>query len=149
MRILGENGRGVRLRFVLVSGLGWLIDTGVYTILVALGLRVLVASILGGLCGATFAFLTSSRFIFVGAGDHLSLKLVAYLLYSAVLILVAAWLVESITTILVDWAERWRAGVPLTPIAFIAKCLITPFLLATNFVVARAMLQLTVPSRHG
>lgn len=128
-------------RFVLVSGLGWVLDTAVYLLLVLSGLRVMGASMIGGLCGAAFAFAFSSRFVFGGNAHQLSAKLAVYLIYSAALIVAAAWSVEFITTALSHAAARSGVSVPLTVLAFVAKCLITPLLLATNFFVAGSMLR--------
>jgi putative flippase GtrA len=133
-------------RFILFSGVGWLIDTAIYTILVALGLRVMVASIIGGLCGATFAFTTSHRLIFIGDGDRIPVKLVGYLVYSAALILAAGWIVERVTLILVDLIRLWGVDAPLATLAFVAKCLITPLLLTMNFVTTRRMLSRPITS---
>jgi len=117
------------------------LDTVVYTVLVSLGVRVLFASIIGGLCGSTFAFLTSSRFVFASRGQGLPIRLVLYLLYVVCIVLVAGALTEAVTVLLLHLASGLGLNLPLTPAAFLAKCVVTPFLLLTNFFVARAMLK--------
>jgi putative flippase GtrA len=126
--------------FIGLSGIGWLIDTGVYLTIVALGGRIAVASIAGGLCGATFAFLGAHRLVFRSTERRLTLKLVAYQLYSLCLIVIAGILVERLTFGLAAFGSGFSINPPLPVYAFAAKCLSTPFLLLANFVVARAML---------
>lgn len=128
------------LRFVGLSGIGWLLDTSVYMLLVGgLGLRVFVAAMIGGLCGATFAFLTSSRWVFSGRRHGLGGRLLVYLVYIAVQIVAMSAVIDGLATALqagfalVDLAVSW----PL--IALLSKCLITPFVLAMNYLVARRL----------
>ncbi|WP_127754120.1 GtrA family protein [Devosia sp. 1566] len=134
--------RGSKLvRFVAVSGVGWLLDTGVYTVLVMLGARVFWAGLVGGLCGASFSFLVSSRYVFAHEGGGLSRKLIVYLVYSIGMILAGAAAAEVVTSALVGLAGAQKMNYALTLLAFAAKCAITPFLLATNFFVARFIMQ--------
>ncbi|NJL07121.1 MAG: hypothetical protein HC900_01845 [Methylacidiphilales bacterium] len=128
------------LRFVGLSGLGWIIDTSVYMLLVSgAGLRVFVAGMIGGLCGASFAFLTSSRLVFSNRRDGLGRRLLVYLLYTVVQIIIAAALIDMLAVALQAAVTHFGIAVPWPAIAFLAKCIITPFLLAMNYVVARRL----------
>jgi putative flippase GtrA len=126
------------LRFVALSGIGWSIDTTVFTLLVAATpISVLLANIVGGACGASFAFLTSSRWVFSGVGSRTTLRLTLYLVYTVLLILTASVLVDLAHAGLTALADSARSAAPRAAIAFVAKCLVTPLLLTSNFFVAR------------
>jgi putative flippase GtrA len=136
-----NQGRGSGpLRFVGLSGLGWLIDMAVYTVLVGSGVRVLSASILGGVCGASFSFLTSRRLVFRSSARGVWIRLAFYLAYTVGLIILAGAVTEWLTQLLVGVAAGLGYQPSFTVLAVIAKCLITPFLLLSNFLVARSML---------
>ncbi|NJO54097.1 MAG: hypothetical protein HC829_03970 [Bacteroidales bacterium] len=128
------------LRFVGLSGIGWVIDTSVYMLLVGgADLRVFWASMVGGLCGASFAFLTSSRLVFANRRGGLGRRLLVYLLYTVVQIIAAAALIDMLAAALLAAVTHFGLTVPWPMIAFLAKCIITPFLLAMNYVVARKL----------
>jgi len=125
-------------RFVLLSGVGWLIDTSVFLLLVAMTpLSVLMANIAGGACGASFAFLTSNRWVFAGVGSRTTLRLSIYLAYTVLLILAASVLVDLVHSGLSSLAAAARLQPARPFVAFVAKCLVTPVLLTSNFFVAR------------
>ncbi len=126
------------LRFVALSGVGWVIDTTVFLLLVSFTpLSVLFANIVGGACGASFAFLTSSRWVFAGVGSRVPTRLAIYLVYTVLLILSASVLVDLVHAGLTALAVTAGVSVPRSFVAFIAKCLVTPLLLLSNFFVAR------------
>lgn len=124
------------LKFVALSGVGWVLDTTVYLLLVQAGVVVLLASCIGGLCGASFAFLTSSRFVFDFRGGGLRLRFLLYLAYTLTNIFVSAAATQALANVLIG-----HAGASLVVAAFLAKCLVTPLVLAANFLVARRILR--------
>jgi len=135
---LVELGRGP-LKFVTISGGGWLLDTAVYMALVTYGgMGVFLANIAGGVCGGSFTFLTSHRLVFAGSGK-IRARLAIYVIYTAVLVVAASALVDLAAQEGRLTAEYLRIAIEWPTIAFLAKCLITPLLLATNFFVARAL----------
>ena len=76
--------------FVVISGIGWLLDFGIYALLTGpFSLPVLWSNMLSSLPAVTFVFLFSTRKIFAANHGHWSLrqKYLFYLCYQAVLIL--------------------------------------------------------------
>lgn len=129
---------------MLLSGMGWLLDTIVFLALVASGrVSVMTANIVGGACGAAFAFLTSNRWVFAGREEGVASRLVIYLTYTVALILAASALVDLTARLTEAALMLWALQLPYTAVAFIAKCLITPLTLAANFVVARFLIERT------
>jgi putative flippase GtrA len=128
------------LKFATLSGIGWLLDTAVYMSLVTyVGMGVFLANIAGGVCGGAFAFVTAHRFVFGEGPGKLTSKLTIYVIYTAMLVIIASGLVDLTAEGLRYLANSVQLPIAWPLIAFLAKCLITPLLLATNFFVARAL----------
>lgn len=129
-------------RFIALSGIGWLLDTAVQTSVLALAdLSVLIASVAGGLCGATFAFLTSSRHVFGYAGGGVGVKLILYLGYTILVIFFSAALIEYITKLIVLVFGVMGLAYSTAVYALFAKCIVTPFTLFSNFLMSRMLLS--------
>lgn len=138
------------LGFVAISGLGWLIDTAVTLLLVgSLAADVFIASVAGGLCGASFAFLCASRWIFSRDAQHTDVRsLGLYLLYTLALIGLGAFLIDRVDAGIRALPAVIAAAPPTTTTALAAKCLVTPLLLLSNFFMAR-QLNRRPPRRHS
>ena len=80
------------IKFVGISGIGWLIDFGVFTILGLLGIPSWICNIISSLCGVTFVFFVSTRKTFEVSLKRLTLrqKYVIYVLFEIIIILVAS-----------------------------------------------------------
>ncbi len=128
------------LQFIGLSGLGWILDTGIYLLLVSgFGLRVFLAAMIGGLCGASFAFLTSSRFVFAGRRHGLGGRLLVYLIYTGVQIVVMSAVIDGLAAALQASFAHAEAVVSWPLVALLSKCIVTPFVLAMNYFVARRL----------
>ena len=126
--------------FVLVSGVGWLIDFGVFSLLTRLcGLSVLAANYISTLPAVTFVFLVSTRKTFVYRADGLSMrqKYVLYVVYQFILVSLVSvfgqWLYGQIAALLPFLSE---ANAKLA-----AKVLITPVTMLCNFFVLRQIAE--------
>lgn len=132
---------GRLLGFIALSGIGWVLDTLIYLGLVSAGLRVMMAGAIGGLCGASFAFLSSSRHVFLFQGGTLQARLAIYLLYTVALIVLSSYTLEGLSAFVIARAHEASISLSPTAAALLAKVAVTPFLLLCNFVVARGLLQ--------
>src|SRR4051794_36940378 len=137
---------GVRLtgavaRFVLLSGMGWLLDLGVYMASIRAGGSIFLAALMGAGCGASFAFLPSSRFVFQAPHQQLAFKLALYLGYTACLIVCAAILIDATANVLFRFAPPGAGLTNYGICAFAAKSLVTPLTLALNYLVSRFLLK--------
>lgn len=117
--------------FLLLSGLGWLCDFASFTVLVKVfGVPGATANFVSSYVGVSFVWFTSLGMVFKrtrqGQGRFLltywSYQFVSILVYSQCLRLVAEWLSSH---------AGWPAG-NHSP-AILAKIVITPFNLLTNF----------------
>ena len=124
---------------MMLSGCGWLIDTGVFLSLVnASTLSVMMANIAGGICGATFSFLTSSYLVFSTQGRrNQAANLLIYLIYTALLIVCGSAAIALVNDGLESTTMALGMSIRKELTAFIAKCIVTPALLAANYLTAK------------
>lgn len=109
-------------RFALISGLGWLIDFSVFSLLCQ-HLPVYVANLIGASLAVLFVFFASLRPVFLYTGHQTSRKLLHYIAYQVVAIWLASWLIDALSTVL-D---------PLAWAPIVAKIMVTPLTFAANF----------------
>ena len=117
------------LKFLLISGTGWLIDTTIYTILtVILKYNVIFSNILSSIPAITFVFFVSTRKIFLTHIGKFSLKqkYLIYILYQIILIVT----VSIIGQMLYNISEPLLNNKGLLKI--IIKLTITPITMITN-----------------
>ena len=133
-RLLGQA-----LRFLGLSGIGWLLDFTVYTLL-SLRFRDLAwVNVLSSLVGASFVFLFSTRFVF--RDSHripLRLKYAIYIAYQLVLIFLISKLLAWVHLLIVSHTDR-AALVSLAPV--LAKILVTPVTMTVNFFAMKTVIE--------
>ena len=126
------------LKFLLISGTGWLIDTTIYTILtVILKYNVIFSNILSSIPAITFVFFVSTRKIFLTHIGKFSLKqkYLIYILYQIILIVT----VSIIGQMLYNISEPLLNNKGLLKI--IIKLTITPITMITNFFVMKFLAE--------
>lgn len=126
-------------RFIGISGVGWIIDFVIYTLLTgAAGLPVAPSNYISTVPAITLVFFVSTRKLFLCRPDGLSLraKYVLYVVYQ--LLLVTA----------VSFLAQWLAGVLPLLLPFLggfaklaAKILITPVTMVCNFFVLKYLAE--------
>jgi len=128
-------------KFTLTSGVGWLIDFGVYTCLaVYVDVPVPVANMISSLPAITFVFCFATCKIFANKSGRIGLKskYFIYLFYQAVLItmvsIFAGWLYVFCVEIMNRITE-------VTCLKILVKCLITPITMCCNFVFMKIIVE--------
>ena len=127
------------LRFVGLSGIGWLMDFTVYTLLSLHMTDLALVNVLSSLVGASFVFAFSTRFVF--RDSHripLALKYAIYIVYQLLLIFLIskllAWVAAGIA-LYAPWELLRRFS------AILAKILVTPITMTVNFFVMKAVIE--------
>ncbi|AQA22415.1 gtrA-like family protein [Rhodococcus sp. MTM3W5.2] len=116
------------MRFIATGGLSAVVDYGLYTLFLALGLPRIVAKSIGFVAGTSTAYLINRRWTFKAPPSRA--RFVAVVVLYAVTFLVQVGLNELMNNVFAD--EWWR-----TPLAFvIAQGTAT----VINFVVQRAVI---------
>ena len=140
MPVKGIQKQGVI--FVLVSGIGWLLDFGIYTFLTTVWkYPVTIANILSSIPAITFVFIFSTRKIFARKLSCLEMgsKYVIYLVYQAFLLSVVSILAGCLYSNL--YSVVMQAGVLKNWLPLIVKCLITPITMICNFIFMKVLVE--------
>ena len=93
------------IKFVGISGIGWILDFIVYNILVYIGLDVITSNIISSLVGVCFVFNFSTRNTFQNRekGKSLQFKFIFYIIYQILLINIISLLLQRINLLLVQY----------------------------------------------
>lgn len=129
---------GQALRFLGLSGIGWLLDMCVYTLLSLRMSNLALVNVLSSLVGASFVFLFSTRFVF--RDSHripLGWKYAIYIVYQLLLIFLISRLLA--------WLHVQLAALPWEPVRrfspLLAKILVTPVTMAVNFFAMKTVIE--------
>lgn len=142
-----EAGSQDIARFVALSGGGWILDALLLAALVGLaGTEPQVANLFSASVAAAIVYLVAHRRIHSGARNAVELRLGMYLIYTAVVILLASWAMVPLTALAAQLLRAEPAGVAA---ALVAKCLVTPPQLLANFVVSRALARASLGRRDA
>lgn len=131
------------IRFLAVSGSGWVIDFGCYYLLVRYGhLIVAYANMLSSIPAITLVFIVSTHKIFDRNKEGLPLwgKYAIYFLYQMVLVFCISWVGEWLFWLL---SQTVLMSVPLIAanLKIICKILITPLTMTINFFVMKILCE--------
>lgn len=127
-------------QFMIVSGVGWLLDFGIFTLLTkASGLSIVVANYLSSLAAVTFVFFVSTWKILSNRTDGHSrqAKYGVYVAYQLALITGVSFLAQWLHALMRDWPLISSLPLLAGNTKLLAKILITPITMLCNFFVLR------------
>lgn len=127
------------LKFVGVSGIGWLIDVLIYlTLSSIIKLNVHISNMISSLVGVSFVFLVSTRKIFANNSKiNLKLKYIIYIVYQLILIYLASLAILSLKNYLTSLDIK----LVIKYVNIISKIIITPFTMLINFIVMKLLIE--------
>ena len=126
-------------RFVGLSGIAWLIDMAVYTVLTSATQNPFISNICSSIVGASFVFRFSTKFIFQNSKRvSLSLKYGIYIIYQIVLICLISKLISVINSMILMY---FTLEILVVFSALIAKILVTPITMTLNFFVTKGVIE--------
>ena len=127
------------LKFFGISGIGWLIDVIIYTILTnILNIHITIANIFSSFVAVTFVFLTSTRRLFINNSKiNLKSKYIIYILYQVILVLITSYLMSLLKTSLLGFDIAFITN----NINLIVKIIITPITMCINFIVMKNLIE--------
>jgi len=125
--------------FLVLSGCGWLCDFLSFTLLVKLiGAPDFVANFISSYVGVTFVWFTSLNRVFGQSGQVRGRFLFFYWAYQFVSILVYSQLLHFA----VGWMHIISVPIALAgQVEIVAKIIVTPFNLVTNFIFMKTLTQ--------
>lgn len=127
------------VRFVGLSGIGWILDFCTYTILGFFSGNLVVNNVISSWVGVTFVFIFATRKVFQN-NSRISLKwkYLIYLLYQCVLIFLVSLLLKEVDQAICKWITIEMIQ---TCSSIIAKILITPITMILNFFVMKGVIE--------
>lgn len=129
------------LSFLLVSGVGWLIDFTIYFLLTHFAeLNISLANIISSIPAITYVFLMSNKNIFKNSNSKLSLKFkyLIYFGYQLVLVLCVSLFGEFLYSKLINVVT---IPLLLNNLKMVIKILITPITMTINFIVMKNLIE--------
>lgn len=127
--------------FIGISGLGWLMDFAIYTVLTAIGVRAGGANFLSALPAVTFVFFLATKKTFVEKehGIPIGWKYALYVFYQFALLTGVSFLNQALFDllrgVLAEGAFFYRYCALLT------KIMITPITMFCNFIVLKRLAE--------
>lgn len=133
--------------FVLISGVGWLLDFSSYTALTQLlGLASSKANFISSMVGVTYVWIVAVGRLFRRKNDGVPIYLMIYWAYQAVSISGYSLLIAAIAA---SAANLWMSSLLGAPAALVAKIILTPINLLTNFVFMSFLTRFMKTSSQG
>lgn len=127
------------IKFFGLSGMGWLLDFTVYTLLSLTMSNLFISNICSSLVGASFVFIFSTRYVFK-TNAHLPVraKYLIYILYQIVLIVVMSRILDKINMCILlyfplDFVKDFSPT--------LSKVLVTPITMVLNYFIAKGIIE--------
>ena len=127
------------IRFIGLSGIGWILDFTTYTVLGVISANLVLNNTISSWVGVTFVFLLSTRIVFKNNSKiPLKWKYVIYLLYQCVLIIFISKLLNRVNIYLLTHVTL---AVVKNFSTIISKILVTPITMVLNFIVMKNVIE--------
>lgn len=128
------------VKFILVSGIGWMIDFVIFYILSGIfHFSVMVSNIISTIPAFTFVFLISTRKIFRKKTGNISLmaKYAIYFTYQIIFVYVVSFIGQKVFELLCG--ANLLSDITLLKLA--AKIVITPITICCNFIMLKVLTE--------
>ena len=128
------------MRFIGISGLGWIFDFAIFTILSLLWDNLIVCNFFSSLIAIIFVFFVSVRKTFIQNknGIDIKFKFLLYFFYQLILISTVSKILLYFKNFLVVVLTSFSFS---NYAALLAKILITPITIIVNFLVMRLLIE--------
>lgn len=127
------------LKFFGLSGIGWILDFSVYTILGFLSENLVLNNYISSWVGVTFVFIFATRKIFKNDSKiSIGWKYVIYLFYQAVMIYLMSKLLGFVNELILS---VFTATIIVKFSAILAKIVVTPISMVVNFIVMKCVIE--------
>lgn len=125
--------------FFGISGIGWLIDMSIYSILTYFNVYTILANIISSFTAVTFVYLISTKKVFVNINDSFNVKkkYIVYILYQVIIVLISSTIINLIAKDLTG--SNIELFVNYSKI--LAKIIVTPFTMVTNFMFMKFLVE--------
>lgn len=132
------------LKFFCVSGVGWIIDFSIYSLLTYIfDFNVLLANMISSIPAVTYVFFISTKRIFSKKESKISIKAkyAIYLIYQLVLVIAVSSLGQLLYSSLIDIVTNWEINFITNNFKIIIKICITPITMILNFIIMKILAE--------
>ncbi|MDO5311296.1 MAG: hypothetical protein Q4E94_05265 [Clostridia bacterium] len=128
------------IHFIGISGIGWLLDFGVFNLLNFWSSRVDINNMISSLVGVCFVFTVSTRKTFIQKenGIPLKFKFIIYVLYQLALITLISFVLAKVNVFILAFISN-TAFAAFSPL--MSKIIITPITMLCNFIVMKLLIE--------
>ena len=128
------------VKFIGISGIGWILDFFVFNCLTFVVEKVSIANMISSLVGVSFVFCVSTKNTFKQreGGFPIKWKFFFYIIYQIILIILISYLLEFLKVGLENFLMK---TVLVKFVAVMAKILVTPITMSLNFVVMKFLIE--------
>lgn len=127
------------IRFVGLSGIGWILDFCTYTVLGLISANLVLNNTISSWVGVTFVFAFATRKVFQNNSKiALKWKYLIYLLYQMILIYFISKLLGAVNSFII---ENFTIEFILEFSSIIAKICVTPITMVLNFFVMKGVIE--------
>lgn len=127
------------LRFLGISGIGWILDFITYTCLGFFSKNLVLNNTISSWIGVTFVFIFSTRKVFENQSKiSLKWKYLIYLLYQCILIFLVSKLLNGVNSFIIQHIAI-AFIIRFSPI--ISKIAVTPFTMVLNYFVMKIIIE--------
>lgn len=126
--------------FFCISGIGWLIDMSIYTILTSFTqTNTIVANIISSIVSVTYVYVISTRKTFINASTNINLKkkYMFYIIYQICMILFSSTMIGKIANIFSNVSIEFLAKNS----KIMAKIIFTPITMIANFIFMKLLIE--------
>jgi GtrA-like protein. len=127
------------VKFIGLSGIGWIIDFSTYSGLCLLYNNIVVNNIISSWIGVTFVFIFATRKIFKNNSNiSLRIKYIAYLCYQMILIFAISKLLGYVNNYIIS---NITIEMVVSLSSIISKIVVTPITMIMNFIVMKSIIE--------
>lgn len=127
------------IKFIGISGIGWLFDFTIYTVLGLFEDALFINNVISSWVGVTFVFIFSTRTVFKNNSKiSLKAKYFIYIVYQCILIFLISKLLNQIDLFIVS---NISYVIVLKFSYLISKIIVTPITMILNFIVMKNIIE--------
>jgi putative flippase GtrA len=127
--------------FILTSGIGWIMDFSIYSLLVStLNMNVMYSNMISALPAITYVFITSTKKIFNNNKTNMKLgyKYLIYFIYQVMLLAIVSYIGQVLFDNIIDFITY---QIILKYLKIIIKLFITPITMSCNFIFMKLLIE--------
>lgn len=127
------------ISFFGLSGIGWIIDICIYSIMCNFNIQTIIANIISSFVAVTFVYITSTKKIFKNINEDFNVKkkYIVYIVYQILIVLISSIVINFLSNEIINCEVNIISNYH----KIFAKIFVTPFTMITNFVFMKFLIE--------